>query len=185
MTSTLSSATLNGSTRKSKMVKKRTGLGAAPEKPAVKKTAGSAKAQKTAARLAAVQVLYQMRLNNQDSKSALRDFIDYRIGFKIDGNVFVPADVDLLQEIVSGVVERWADIDAIISKALADGKKGEVETLLESILRAGTYELIANAKVDAPIIINDYLNVTTGFYEGKETSIVNAILDKVAKSVRD
>jgi N utilization substance protein B len=163
----------------------RKGLGRAPEKAVVKKSAGSAKAQKTAARLAAVQVLYQMRLNNQEAKSAVREFIDHRIGFNLDGDLFVPANPDLLTEIVMGVTERWADIEAIVSRALADGKKGEVETLLESILRAGTYELLANSKVDAGIIINDYLNITTGFYEGSETKIVNAILDKVAKSVRD
>jgi N utilization substance protein B len=166
-------------------VKKKSNLGAPPEKPSVKKSEGSAKAQKTSARLAAVQVLYQMRLNNQDAKSAVREFIQHRIGFNLDGDVFVPADPDLLEEIVTGVTERWADIEAILAKALADGKKGDVELLLESILRAGTFELIAHAKIDAGIIINDYLNVTTGFYEGGESRIVNAILDKVAKVVRD
>ena len=164
---------------------KRVGLGAAPEKRVIKKTAGSAKAQKTAARLAAVQVLYQMRLNNQEAKSAVREFIDTRIGFDLDGDKFVPADAELLEEIVMGVTKRWTDIEVILAKALADGKKGEVETLLESILRAGIYELMAHGKVDTGIIINDYLNVTTGFYDGSEPKIVNAILDKVAKSVRD
>lgn len=165
--------------------KKKRGLGAEPEKRVVKKTAGSPKAQKTAARLAAVQVLYQMRLNNQDAKSALKDFIDTRVGFELDGDRFVPAETELLSEIVNGVVKRWTDIEVIVSKALADGKKGEVETLLESILRAGTYELMAHGSVDAGIIINDYLNVTNGFYDGGEPKIVNAILDKVAKAVRD
>lgn len=165
--------------------KKKPGLGAPPEKRVVKDTAGSPKAQRTAARLAAVQVLYQMRLNNQDAKSALKDFIDTRIGFELDGDRFVPAEKDLLKDIVNGVIARWTDIDVIVSKALADGKKGEVETLLESILRAGTYELMAHGSVDTGIIINDYLNVTSSFYEGNEPKIVNAILDKVAKSVRD
>jgi N utilization substance protein B len=164
---------------------KKSGLGRAPEKRVVKKSEGSAKAQKTAARLAAVQVLYQMRLNNQDAKSAVNEFIDHRVGFDLDGDLFVPADSNLLKEIVMGVVERWTDIDVIVGKALADGKKGEVETLLESILRAGTYELIAHSKVDTGVIINDYLNVTTGFYDGAEPKIVNAILDKIAKSVRE
>lgn len=166
-------------------MRKKSNLGAPPEKAVVKKSEGSAKAQKTSARLAAVQVLYQMRLNNQDAKSAVQEFIKHRIGFNLDGDVFVPADPDLLEEIVMGVTERWADIEAIVSKALADGKKGEVELLLESILRAGTFELMAHGKIDAGIIINDYLNVTVGFYEGNESKIVNAILDKVAKAVRD
>lgn len=163
----------------------KTGLGRAPEKPVVRRTAGSPVAQKIAARLAAVQVLYQMRLNNQDAKSALKEFDDHRIGFELDGDVFVPAQRDMLFDIVMGVTERAADIEAIVSKALADGKKSEVETLLESILRAGVFELMTFSHIDAGVIINDYINVTVGFYEGSEKKIVNAILDKVAKSVRE
>ncbi len=166
------------------MTIKKSNLGAAPEKRVIKGNEGSPKAQKTAARLAAVQVLYQMRLNNQDATSAVKEFLEHRVGFNLDGDVFVPANPDLLREIVMGVQERWSDIDAIVTKALTDGKKTEVETLLECILRAGVYELIAAANVDAGIIINDYLNVTVGFYDGSEPKIVNAILDKVAKAVR-
>lgn len=149
-----------------------------------KKNKGSLKAQKTSARLAAVQVLYQMRLNNQDAVSATREFIKHRVGFEIDGDTFVPANEELLGEIVNGVQKRWSDIETIISKALADGCRGDVETLLDCILRAGTYELLENSAVDTGIIINDYLNVTTGFFDGNEPKIVNAVLDKVAKSVR-
>ncbi len=166
-------------------IKKTTGLGAPPEKRVVKDNAGSPKARKTAARLGAVQVLYQMRLNNQDAKSALREFLDTRVGFELDGDKFVPADAELLEEIVSGIAARWADVDVILAKALADGKKGDPEALLDCILRAGIYELMASSTVDTGIIINDYLNVTTGFYDGSEPKIVNAILDKVAKAVRD
>jgi len=172
-------------TEKKAAPKEKKGLGAAPEKRVIKKNEGSAKAQKTAARLAAVQVLYQMRLNNQEAKSAVQEFIDTRIGFDLDGDKFVPADKDLLTDIVMGVTKRWTDVDVILAKALADGKKGEVETLLESILRCGIFELMEHGKVDTGVIINDYINVTVGFYEGKEPKIVNAILDKVAKAVRE
>ncbi|MCK5518192.1 MAG: transcription antitermination protein NusB [Alphaproteobacteria bacterium] len=164
---------------------KNMGLGSAPEKPVVKTTAGSAKARKTAARMAAVQVLYQMRLNNQDAKSTVREFMEHRIGFSLDGDVLVPADPELLEKIVIDVAHRLSDIEIITSKALADDKKGDVETLLQSILHAGIGELLTNGEIDTGIIINDYLNITAGFYNGNETKIVNAILDKVAKSVRD
>ena len=169
---------------KDKKTPRRNTLGAAPEKAVLKGNEGSEKAQKTAARLAGVQTLYQMQLNDQDAKSALKDFIEHRIGFKLDDDVFVPADKELLTEIVMGVNERLADINEIVKKALAEGNKSDVEILLKSILQAGAYELIANNKVDAGIIINDYLNVTTGFYEGSETKIINAVLDKIAKTVR-
>lgn len=156
----------------------------APEKASAKKTAGSPKAKKTAARLAAVQVLYQMRLNNQDAKSAVREYISHRSGFNLDGDVYVPPDEELLEDIVMGLQKRWADVDAVVMAALAEGKKGDVETLLESILRAGAYELLAHGKVDTGIIIHDYLNVTAGFYGGTEPKLVNAVLDKIAKTVR-
>lgn len=156
-----------------------------PEKPAVKKTEGSLKARKTAARLGAVQVLYQMRLNNQDAASAMREFIAHRVGFNLDGDVLVPADADTLQEIIAAVTARWADIDAAISAALAEGKRSEVETLLDCILRAGVAEIMSRGDIDAGVIINDYLSVAAAFYDGNEPKIVNAILDKIAKSVRD
>lgn len=162
----------------------RTRVGAPPEQRVAKKSAGSPKAKKTAARLAAVQVLYQMRLNNQEAKSAVREYVSHRSGFNLDGDVFVMPEEELLEEIVLGVAKRWTDIDEIVSAALAAGKKGEVETLLESILRAGAYELIAHGSTDAGIIINDYMNVTNGFYEGPEVKLVNAILDRIAKTVR-
>lgn len=154
------------------------------EKPATKPTSGSVKAQKTAARLAAVQVLYQMRLNNQEASEAVREFLVHRVGFNLDGDVFVPAQPQLLQDIVLGAAARWQDISRILETALQEGGREEVEVILESILRAGIYELLAHGDIDVGIIIHDYMNVATGFYEGKEPKLVNAILDKVAKKVR-
>jgi N utilization substance protein B len=154
------------------------------EKAAVKKNEGSANAQKTSARLAAVQVLYQMRLNNQDAQSAVREFIKHRVGFNIDGDVLVPADPDMLESIVMGVHGRWTDVEEIVAGALAAGRKGAVETLLDAVLRCGTWELLENASADTGVIINDYMNVTTSFYDGTETKLVNAVLDKIAKTVR-
>jgi N utilization substance protein B len=158
-------------------------LGAAPEKPAVSRKAGSAKAKRSAARLAAVQVLYQMRLNNQDAGEALKDFMKYRVGYNIDGDVYVPPDEELLQIIVQGCADRWMDIEEHVSKA-TKGRKSEPEVLLASILRAGVCELIEQPNTDTGIIINDFMNVTNGFYDGDEVKLVNAVLDKVAKAVR-
>ena len=160
-------------------------LGAEPERPVLKGNEGSIKARKAAARLAAVQVLYQVHLNEQSADAALADFIKNRIGYKLDGDVFVPANKELLTKIVKGVEDRLEDIDNIVKNALAKGNKADVELLLNSILRAGVYELISDSSVDSGIIINDYMNVTTAFYEGSESKIVNAILDGVAKQVRE
>lgn len=157
-------------------------LGAAPEKPAVSRKKGSPKAKRTAARLAAVQVLYQMRLNNQDADEALKDFLKYRVGYNIDGDVYVPPDEDLLQAIVLGSTDRWMEIEEHIAKA-TKGRKSEPEVLLAAILRAGVAEMLVQPDTDAGIIINDFMNVTNGFYDGDEVKLVNAVLDKVAKAV--
>ena len=156
----------------------------ASERRAVDDNKGSSKAQKTAARLAAVQVLYQMKLNNQNAADAVREFMVYRVGFSIDGDVFVPAEPQLLQDIVQGIESRWMDVDAVVTAALAQGGREEVESIIDAILRCGIYELLAHGQIDAGIIINDYLSVTAGFYDGGETKLVNGILDKAAKKLR-
>lgn len=154
------------------------------ERPAVKQSEGSAKAKKTAARLAAVQTLYQMRLNNQDAAAAVAEYLSHRSGYNLDGDVFVPPDRELFERIVTGVQDRWVDIDAVVSSALSKGGKSEVEMLLDAILRAGVLELMAHSDIDTGIIIHDYLSVAAGFYDGPEPKLVNGILDKVAKTVR-
>jgi N utilization substance protein B len=149
-----------------------------------KKPKGSAKARRSAARLAAVQVLYQMRLNHQDAKAALKDFSTHRVGKKIGGEDYVQPEAELLDDIVRGAETRFADIEGIVLKILMDGGRERVEILLDCILRAGVFELLENGKTDTGIIINDYMNVTASFYEGAETRLVNAVLDKAAKAIR-
>jgi len=167
------------------MTKNKEQMAEPQEHRVIKLNEGSAKARKSAARLAAVQVLYQMDMNEQGAKLALKDFIDHRIGFDLDGDVFVPADQDLLTKIIMGIHDRREDIEQIVNDALAQGGHEGIEQLIQDILYAGVYELLAHSDIDKGIIISDYLNVSHAFYEGGEPKLVNAILDKVGKSVRD
>lgn len=153
-------------------------------KRVIKLTEGSKKARLSAARLASVQVLYQMMLNNQDAKSALRDFINHRVGFDLDGDVFVPADQELLTTIVTGVIDRRSDIDEMIENAMISGGKTGVELLLTCILMCGIYELLEQSDVDTALIITEYLNVTDAFFDKKEIGLINGILDKISKVLR-
>ena len=155
------------------------------ERRVIKLNEGSAKARKSAARLAAVQVLYQMDMNEQGARSALKDFINHRIGFDLDGDVFVPADQDLLTKIIMGIYDRREDIEQIVMDSLKEGGHDGVEDIMRDILYAGIYELLAHGDIDKGIIISDYLNVAHAFYEGGEPKLINAILDKVAKAVRN
>lgn len=166
------------------MTKNKTPPPPLPPRPVVGPKTGSAKARRTAARLAAAQVLYQMQMNKQDAQTVLQEFAAYRIGFEMDGDVLVPADRALLERIVTGVEDRWTDIDAMVSAALSAGGRSKVDVLLDCILRAGVAELLNHADIDTGIIVNDYLTVTRGFYDGEETRLINGILDRIAKQVR-
>ncbi len=136
--------------------------------------------QKSAARLAATQALYQMEMIGTRVDVAIREFVEKRV-LREEAGEF---DTELFGEIVRGVNERMGDIDAILGGALdAKWPLERLEKILKAILRAGVSELL-QSKTDSGIIINDYVNVAHDFFAGKEPALVNAILDKVAKTVR-
>ena len=147
------------------------------------KPKGSQKARASAARLAAVQALYQMAGNEQTAVSTVREYIDFRLGQPVEGEEMVTPDKELFSMIVSGVEERRGDLDHMIAATL--GGKKAAERLLHCIMLAGAYELMARPDVDAPVIISDYLHVTDAFYDQGEKKLVNAVLDKIAMNVRD
>lgn len=147
---------------------------------------GSLKARKTAARLFAVQAVYQA-IQNKEPPSKLHDeFITYRVGMHLedigDAGQMIAPDQPLFRSILAGVTERWGDLQQIIQPRLK--LPNTLEPLLTSILICGTYELMAHHDIDAPIIITDYINITASFFEFAEPKLVNAILDALAKELR-
>ena len=144
----------------------------------------SAKARRTAARLAAVQVLYQMDLVGVAPRVALGEFATHRVGQDLDGDLYVEPDMALLNGIVEGVAERQADIDAMLSASLQGHALERLELLLRAILRAGSFEILAHADVHPRIAINDYMNVAHGFFGGREPAMVNGVLDRIARDLR-
>ncbi|MGH9810901.1 MAG: transcription antitermination factor NusB [Terriglobia bacterium] len=144
---------------------------------------GSNKAQGSAARLAAVQALYQMEGNAQTASSVIREYMDFRFGEKLDGEAMVTPDGEQFSRLVSGVAERKGDLDHMIAATL--GRERPTDRLLSCILLCGAWELLARTEIDAPVIISDYLHVTEAFYDQGEKKLVNAVLDKIAANVRD
>ena len=143
----------------------------------------SKKARLSAARLCAVQTLYQMAMTGVDANEALRHYRDHQAEQEIEGDVYVAADTGLLSRIVLGVEERRGDIADMI-KAAFEGKTAANEPLLHAILAAGLYELLAESETDTPLIIHEYLDITHAFYDGEENRLVNGILDRLAKQLR-
>ncbi|NIX77631.1 transcription antitermination factor NusB [Microvirga terricola] len=142
-------------------------------------------AERSAARLAAVQALYQMDLSGKTVVDALAEFEAFWIGREVEGIEFQPSDNAFFSNILSGVVSNQREIDVKVDKALAEGwPLARVEAVLRAILRAGCYELIYRKDVPARVVITEYVDVTHSFYDGDEPGLVNAVLDALTREVR-
>lgn len=138
-------------------------------------------------RLAAVQAVYQMHLNKgQDAKSTVKEYLEDRAGLQIDGDEYVTPDKALFSKIVQGLSEKEREIGEIVFHALSKENETpkEIEPLLKAILYCGAYECQAHGDIDLPLIINDYIEVTKAFYNGSEKKLVNAVLDRIGKTLR-
>ena len=142
----------------------------------------SEKAQSLSSRLLAVQALYQMKQNNQAVKTVYEEYIKHRVDEELDGQKLVSPDAVLFKKILYGVEERFVELDSVIQANLKrDASDRVVEPLLFSVLICGAYELLAHADIDAPILINDYLNVGHAFFDKNEVALINGVLDSVSK----
>lgn len=155
------------------------------EKPVSISPAQKSPAQKSAARMAAVQALYTIDYTGNVAGSAVKDFLNKQMPVDVDAPVPEDFDETLFASIVNGTLERQKDIDDMVSASLdAKWPLERLEKIIKSILRAGVGELLTQPATDTAIIINDYVNVAHGFFAGKEPALVNAVLDKVSKSLR-
>jgi N utilization substance protein B len=140
---------------------------------------------RSAARLAAVQALYQQEMEATPMAVLLHEFHQHRLGATIEDNTFADAEVDFFNDVVKGVDARRDEIDALVSANLAEGwSLDRLDRPLRQILRAGTYELIARADISKGSIISEYLDVAHAFYDRKEKGFVNGVLDAIAKTAR-
>jgi transcription antitermination protein NusB len=143
-------------------------------------------ASRRAARLAAVQALYQQEMEATPIAQLLHEFHTHRLGAKIGDVRYHPAETAFFDDVVKGVDARRAEIDAAIGAALAssDWTIDRLDRPMRQILRAGTYELLARPDVRTRSVITNYLDVADGFYEERERGFVNGVLDAVAKALR-
>jgi N utilization substance protein B len=143
-------------------------------------------AQRSTARLAAVQALYQMELARTDVNAVVAEFAAHRFGHEVDGQEYAEADLSFFSDIVQGVVRLQADVDRTVTAHLAAGwKLSRLDAILRAILRAGIYEIKQRADVPVKVIINEYVDVAHAFFEdGDEPGVVNGVLDKAARQSR-
>lgn len=146
---------------------------------------------RSAARLAAVQALYQHQMEGTAVTKLLDEFHQHRLGREVDdedheGEIFADAEVEFFDDLVRGVAARREEIDATLTDKLAEGwTLARLDKTMLQILRAGTYELMARADVPKASAINEYVDVAKAFFDDREAKFVNGILDAAGHDLRD
>ena len=141
--------------------------------------------QRGAARLAAVQALYQMDIAGATLPEILAEFETYRLGKEVDGTQYRDADAAFFRDIVSGVVRDQGDLDPAIHASLTpDWPLARIDATLRAILRSGAYELASRADVPAKVVISEYVDVAKAFFDADVAGMVNGVLDGLARTMR-
>ncbi|MCJ7994725.1 transcription antitermination factor NusB [Rhizobium cremeum] len=141
--------------------------------------------QRGAARLAAVQALYQMDIGGTGVLEVVAEYEAHRLGQEIDGDTYLKADPSWFRSIVAGVVRDQKVIDPMIRQALQDDwALSRIDSTVRAILRAGTFELLERKDVPIAVIVTEYVEIARAFFEEDEPKLVNAVLDRIAKQVR-
>lgn len=141
--------------------------------------------RRTAARLAAVQALYQMDMVQTDLADVLAEFSSDRLSGDAEVAAMGEADAKFFETIVSGVVADQRALDTRIDGALARGWQLErLDTISRALLRAGAFELIHRADVPARAVISEYVAIARSFFDGAEPGFINGALDAIGRKAR-
>lgn len=138
-----------------------------------------------AARLGAVQALYQMDIGGTALQQVVAEFENVRLGKELDGEQYLEADHAYFRGILAGVVKEQEQLDPMIHNALTpDWPLARIDSLLRAVLRAGAFELLKRKDVPAKVIINEYVDVTKAYFTEDEPKMVNGVLDRIAHNIR-
>jgi N utilization substance protein B len=138
-----------------------------------------------AARLAAVQALYQMDIASAGINDIFAEFESHWLGNEVEGEKYLPAEAAFFRDVVSGVVRDQSRLDPIIDDALSKGwPLQRIDAIVRAVLRAGAYELEHRKDVPGRVVVSEYVDVAHAFVDRDETGMVNAVLDQIARQFR-
>jgi N utilization substance protein B len=141
--------------------------------------------QRSSARLAAVQALYQMEVADAGLADIIAEFESHWIGQEVEGDQYKPAELAFFRDVASGVLADQRAIDLRLDETLSAGwPLRRVEALMRAILRAGLYELKSRPDVPARVAIKEYVDIAGAFFAREESGMINAVLDTLAREVR-
>ncbi len=139
---------------------------------------------RSAARLAAVQALYQMDMTGTDVNAVIAEFGNAPL--HENEETLIELDADYFRDLLTGIVKRQKQIDPPIHEALRDDwPLSRLDSTLRAILRAGAYELMYRRDVPFKATINEYMDIAHAFFDGGEPAMVNGVLDHLAKISRN
>jgi len=141
--------------------------------------------ERSAARLAAVQALYQMDVGGSTLPAVVAEFEAHRLGHEVEGETMRPADAAFFRALVAGVVDKQREVDPVIHAALPQTwPLGRIDVTLRAIMRCGVFELLNRRDVPARVVISEYVDVARAFFSDDEPGLVNGVLDAVARHER-
>jgi len=140
---------------------------------------------RSAARLAAVQALYQHEMEATPIAKLIHEFHQHRIGATIEDDEYADADTEFFDDLVKGTLARLDEIDVAIVARLASGwSMDRLDRTMKAILRAGSYELLARSDVPIGAVVSEYVDVAKAFFDAREAGFANGLLDAIGKDVR-
>ena len=149
------------------------------------KPANRKRLMKSAARLYAVQALFQMEQSGQTTEQVVNEFLDHRFGAVYEGDEMLEGDSTLFRKLVDDAVNYHAPIDQMTDRALvAKWPISRIDPTLRALFRAAGAEL---SQSDTPpkVVITEFVDVARAFFpEGKEPKFVNAVLDHMAREAK-
>jgi N utilization substance protein B len=149
------------------------------------KPAPARSSSRSAARLAAVQALYQMDMTGIERNAVIAEFEAHRLGQEIEGCQYAAPEAAFFRDLVEGVVREQLRIDPLIDNQLAQGwRLNRIDSILRAVLRAGAYEILHRGDVPVRVVIAEYVDVAHAFFAGDEPKVVNGILDRLGHSIR-
>ncbi len=138
---------------------------------------------RSAARLAAVQALFQIEQSKTTPEAVLEEFLCFRLDREPG---YGEVDRSLFGDLVRGASDRRADVDDMLAATLVeDWPLPRLDATLRAILRVGTYELLARADVPARVVLNEYIDLAHAFFGGKEPGLVNGVRHRLASRLRE
>ena len=140
--------------------------------------------KKSAARFYAVQALFQMEISKSSVREIVREFELFRIGAKIGENTYNTADLTMFRNILDKAVKEQSKIDKLTNNCLKEAwPLKRIDPTLRALFRAATAEILID-KTPAKVVINEFLEIAKAFSpNGKETKLVNGVLDNILSTV--